>query len=399
MDNSNKSYPANLITFVKKKHIFFGIVFLIIIVGVTLFNLSNPKTLPLHINVRQQSINATSKLFSIIYQMRASTTTTITKSDDISCVNVTDFNTMDISQNLCKQINCSIVLRRSGGRLGNRMFMFASAYGLSRLHNCRLHVSPAILGELSAMFQMKTSDEIEWLSEGELNKLKNIQEKTTVCSFLTELIRPNAFENLELMGYWQSYLYFDAYREEIREIFSAKHDTLLRLSAYFTNITNTFRSLPNPTTHKEFRQIFQAHYNITWIGIHIRRGDFHGLGFSSNDQYIRRSMSFFRKRYYQNQIRFLIASDDKGYCRELFASELKSGRVFILPDSFSPVEDLMALSLCHHSIVTGGTYGFWSAYLTGGEVIHDIRYQAGCSRSDYYPPWFMLVGTTIERKS
>ena len=58
----------------------------------------------------------------------------------------------------------------------------------------------------------------------------------------------------------------------------------------------------------------------------------------------------------------------------------------------------MALSLCHHSIVTGGTFGFWTAYLAGGEVIHDIKYQSGCSRSDYYPPWFMLVGSVVEKK-
>jgi len=332
--------------------------------------------------------------------MTSSSPTTI-NIDEILCDNITEFKTRNISQNPCERIRCSIILLSSGGRLGNRMFMFASAYGLARTHNCRLHVSRSILIELSDKFQMKSIDKNMWLSQEELNNLKNIQNKNTVCSFLPELLRPNAFQNIELTGYWQSYLYFDAYREEIREFFSARNDTLTRLATYFTSITNNScplcLPLPN-TTHKELRQAFQTRYNITWISIHIRRRDFVGLGFSSNDDYIHRAIIFFRRRYHQYQLRFLVASDDKIYCRGLFASEQKSGRIIILPDNFSPDDDLMALSLCHHSIITGGTFGFWSAYLTGGEVIHDVRYRAGCLRSDYYPPWFMLTGSFVEKK-
>jgi galactoside 2-L-fucosyltransferase 1/2 len=305
---------------------------------------------------------------------------------------------MNISQNPCERIRCSIILRSSRGRLGNRMFMFASAYGLARTHNCRLHISKSILEELSNNFQMKLIDKNMWLSQEELNNLKNIQNQNTVCTFLPELLITNAFKNIELTGYWQSYLYFDAYREEIREIFSARNDTLIRLAEYFTNITKDIcplcLPLPN-TTHKELRQVFQTRYNTTWISIHIRRDDFRGLGFASDDDYIRRAITFFRRRYHHYQVNFLVASDDKNYCQELFASEIKSRKIIILPNHFSPADDLMALSLCHHSIVTGGTYGFWSAYLTGGEVIHDVRYKAGCSRSDYYPPWFVLTGSIV----
>ena len=230
-----------------------------------------------------------------------------------------------------------VILRISGGRLGNRMFMFASAYGLARTHNCRLHVSKSILAELSNNFQMKLIDENMWLSQEEFSNLKNIHNKNIVCSFLPELLRPNAFKNIELYGYWQSYLYFDAYREEIREFFSARNDSLIRLAAYFTSITNNIcplcLPLPN-TTHKELRQAFQTRYNITWISIHIRRNDFRRLGYSSDDNYIHRAIIFFRRRYHQYQVRFLVASDDRSYCQQLFASERKSGRIIILPDTF-----------------------------------------------------------------
>ena len=109
-------------------------------------------------------------------------------------------------------------------------------------------------------------------------------------------------------------------------------------------------------------------------------------------------MTYFRRRYHYQRVRFIVGSDDKSYCDKLFVKEKSLKRVFILPYYFSASDDLIALSLCHHSIVTGGTYGFWTAYLAGGEVIHDIKYQAVCARADYYPPWFVLVGQTIERK-
>ncbi len=325
-----------------------------------------------------------------------------TNFDGSLCDNFTKFQAKNISYNPCEQIRCALVLRSSAGRLGNRMFMFASAYGLARAHHCRLHVSSSILKELSDSFRMKPIEADMWLSEVEVNHLRNIQKLDTVCSFLPELLRPNAFKNAELVGYWQSYLYFDAYRDEIREFFSTRDDALIRLEKYFTDIIRPSCPLcaPLPSrTHQDLRHALQTQYNITWISIHIRRSDFRGLGFSSDENYLHRAIGFFRRRYYRNQVRFLVASDDRSYCRNLFASEVKSGRIFILPDHFTPADDLMALSLCHHSIVTGGTFGFWSAYLAGGDVVHDVKYKAGCQRADYYPPWFMLAGALPERKA
>jgi galactoside 2-L-fucosyltransferase 1/2 len=103
-------------------------------------------------------------------------------------------------------------------------------------------------------------------------------------------------------------------------------------------------------------------------------------------------MAYYKRRFYKQNIRFLVASDDKPYCYRLFATEIQFRQVFILPVYFPRGDDLIALSFCHHSIVTGGSYGFWTAYLAGGEVIHDIAYRTGCASSDYYPSWFKLVG-------
>ena len=80
----------------------------------------------------------------------------------------------------------------------------------------------------------------------------------------------------------------------------------------------------------------------------------------------------------------------ENYCRKLFRNQLN---VFLTPDSFSVGDDLIALSLCEHSIITGGTFGWWTAFLANGQVMHDTVYPSGCERREfYYPPWFLIDG-------
>ncbi|KAK8744176.1 hypothetical protein OTU49_001035, partial [Cherax quadricarinatus] len=75
-------------------------------------------------------------------------------------------------------------------------------------------------------------------------------------------------------------------------------------------------------------------------------------------------------QYYQNKFPgkavFIVASDDTVYAK----SKLKNYKDVIFSPGTSAIEDLAILSSCNHSIVTMGSYGFWSAYLTGGEVVY-----------------------------
>lgn len=337
---------------------------------------------------------------------KAVTTPTISSStttsfDEILCNNMSNYRQVNQTDHPCERIRCAVILRKSDGRLGNRMFMFASAYGLARTHHCRLHVSDKVNGELVDNFQMTSIDKTMWLSREAVERLKDIHVEYNVCSFIPSLIRPRAIRHLELTGFWQSYLYFDGYRDEIRQFFGGRQTTLIRLANYFTGLMAVdcplCAPLPNGS-QEELRQAFRTRYNITWISIQIRRSDFRGLGYSSDDNYIRQAMSHFRRRYHSQQIRFLVASDDKRFCNEFFLDDQRHRRAFVLPEDFPAAEDLISLSLCHHSIVSGGTYSFWSAYLAGGDVIHDIRYSSGCTPAEYYPPWFMLIAAPFEKK-
>ncbi|CAF4034825.1 unnamed protein product [Rotaria sp. Silwood2] len=101
------------------------------------------------------------------------------------------------------------------GRLDNRMFMIASAYDLARLHFCHLDLSPLLISTIMCNSLIhNTSKSITTIG------------KCVVCQYLPEPTRSNAIlpgHIFELRGYWQSYLHFAKYGEDIRgRIFAAR---------------------------------------------------------------------------------------------------------------------------------------------------------------------------------
>ena len=340
---------------------------------------------------------------SPVVPMNSTMTLTTRSLDEILCDNLSDHRSVDRTQHPCEKIRCAVILSRSGGRLGNRMFIFATAYGLARTHHCRLYVSERIQQELYDNFRMATINSTNMASDAAAIGLTDKVIMSNICNFIPSLFRPKGFKNIELIGYWQSYLYFDAFRDDIRRIFSPRSDTVDHLANYFTDLLKVECSACPPLPNRndvELRQAFRTVYNITWIGVHIRRTDFRGIGYDSNESYLFVAMLHYRKRYYFNDVRFIVTSDDKAYCARLFDGEIKNRKVFVMPFTFSRADDLFALTLTHHSIATGGTYSFWAAYLTGGEVIHDIRYKIECRPTDYFPPWFLLIGPAqLKRKT
>ncbi|CAF1234421.1 unnamed protein product [Rotaria sordida] len=135
----------------------------------------------------------------------------------------------------------------------------------------------------------------------------------------------------------------------------------------------------------------------TCVGIHIRRGDFLLVRRASSDQYILNAMNHFVSKYHL--VRFIIATDDKSYCRKLFN---KRNDVIFTPNSFSAAHDLTVLTLCDHLIITVGTFGWWGAFLNNktGEILTDSKadfspIDVNCARDAYFPYWFSFLNHTI----
>ncbi|CAF1209331.1 unnamed protein product [Didymodactylos carnosus] len=272
--------------------------------------------------------------------------------------------------------SCIIVLRSNGGRLGNKMFMYATAYGLTRMYHCSMYIERRAFDELRETFLV---DPVKRISDEQFSNVKNkIQVLSNGCHYtnLSTVIVNSTI--LELTGYWQNYKYFVNYYKEIRHQFTLKKNILLEIDKYFT-YSYKLR-------------------NATLVGVHVRRGDFlsqHNInvGFTvSSAEYINKSMTYFTTKY-QN-VYFIIASDDKTWCIETFGKQ-QNNNVLITPKHFTPSEDLAILTSCKHTIVTVGTFGWWAAFLTNGEVLCDKNYPRNgtwlselCPGQEYYPPWY-----------
>jgi galactoside 2-L-fucosyltransferase 1/2 len=292
------------------------------------------------------------------------------------------------------------------------MFIFASAYGLARTHACQLYIDQHVLIKMIESFQIKIP---YLLTKSEIDNLKGIVRRSSICAFFPDLLKPDAIQYFELIGYWQTYGYFIKFKDEILEQFSFQ-SSLLRVAAtyihWWTSLANEccygHCSIPprdiERCSKQQKMQSNVSGYNITksglkqalvmtnftWIGVHVRRTDFYKDSVS-NDAYILKAMKYFSQKY-QNTV-FIMASDDKQYCEQKFG---KKKNVIVTPTYFSPSEDLTILSLCQHSIVTAGTFGWWSAFLAGGDVLHDNHFRqnksdnSDCDANMYFPPWFLF---------
>ena len=284
------------------------------------------------------------------------------------------FKTPNITTTKRHKRNCTVILQNPLGRLGNILFEFASAYGLSLEHSCHLYLGPRMIEELRKYFDIHVTD---LLTEFQLKNITPIEQLYNHCTYFPELLQPNKSEHVELVGYWQAQKHFANQTDAIRAQLQFKQTVLEPVKSFLqTNVSDNVSQL---------------------VGVHIRRGDFIGLRKVSSDQFIFEAMDYFQRKY--NRTKFIIASDDKKYCREKFGGR---NNTYFTPDSFNPAQDMALLTLCHHVIITVGTYGWWGAYLLQnrtGEVLTDskpnhdplaVNYEA----SVFFPSWFKFFNKT-----
>ncbi|CAF0885631.1 unnamed protein product [Adineta steineri] len=269
---------------------------------------------------------------------------------------------------------CYIILRERSGRLGNRLFMFASAYGLSLKHSCQLYIDRNIIDELQTSFDMNLTS---LLSKSQLNSFTSITKIENHCSYIPDVLHSNNSYSIELSGFWQVHKYFLDYMEQIKQQLRFKQSILDRVNNFLEENINKNVS--------------------TSVGIHIRRGDFLLVRRTSSNKYIFNAMSHFQIKYHS--VIFIIVSDDKEYCRKTFG---QNKNVLVTPDSFSAADDLATLTLCNHTILTVGTFGWWGGFLSHnrlGDVLTDSKsdhspLDVNCRQDDYFPSWFSFLNNT-----
>lgn len=253
--------------------------------------------------------------------------------------------------------------------LGNVLYNIATTYGIAKTHNLK----PTI-PSLKTFFK-------NWGEKYEKSILRNVctdeyeKSGTTVYEIRKQrnIFINRKYQNGDkLMGYYQSYKYFDEMRNEIIDLFSIDESTKKYIDDKYFDIFND---------------------KIINVSLHVRRSDFCTLGINMNETYYNFAINHM-KQILNNECKFLIFSDDIEWCKKVFI-----GKEFIFIEGEDDYVDLYMMSFCDHNILANSTFSWWGAYLNKHEkkiVVYpkewfnkNKRYRI--IKNDYFPiEWIEL---------
>ncbi len=140
-------------------------------------------------------------------------------------------------------------------------------------------------------------------------------------------------------GYFQSYRYFDEYRQEI----IAQFQPNFRLSAEISALIQTIEDADYATS------------------IHIRRGDYVGIGWGISDAYYAEAIRTVLQTHPDTS--FFVFSDDIAYAKQILKDVTAPVYYAEHPHKVPSFEDIWAMSKCDSNIIANSTFSFWGAYL------------------------------------
>ncbi len=266
-----------------------------------------------------------------------------------------------------------------GGGLGNLMFEYAALYGVAKFNGMISVISEDTY--ISTVFPFMYAESTKELNPGRY--FLKFRERQS--NFDKRVFRLNFLRDIQLEGFYQSWKYFEHAKKDIKKQFQFSEDVEKEAQIF---LWDAFRNSK-----------FTDRQDLTFVGIHIRRGDFLEIanverGYSvANVEYIKRAMSYFRKKY--KNVIFVVCSDDKKWSR----NNVKSQTDHVAYSFHGTASlDLCILSKCNHTIMTVGTFGWWAAWLAGGETVYYKGFPLKGSKlyynfekkDFYYPHWIAM---------
>jgi hypothetical protein len=139
-------------------------------------------------------------------------------------------------------------------------------------------------------------------------------------------------EPTEFYGYYQSSKNFLDYKKEIRDLF-----------------------LPTEEFKSKLKKLYPKIFNPNSISIHVRRGDY--LGISEILPVIDKSYFDYCIKDFKNSDIFIFSND-----KEWVKSNLNYNNSVVV-EGLEDYEELWAISLCNHNIMSNSSFSWWGSYL------------------------------------
>ena len=252
------------------------------------------------------------------------------------------------------------IIARVAGGLGNQMFQYAAAYALAKSRHARLAVDTSCCGGVRpsyALGHFRASGEV--ITTGPISRLchrlagssrfRGLAATARMMLGLTDVAETREFcfrpitgpdaRRIRLLGYWQSYRYFDEFAEDIRREFSPQAGPVGR----------------NAELLKQIQVSPGA------VSVHIRRGDYLNV----------RPQAVLPVEYYQQAAK-IIASAGASPVFYLFSDDMASARralqlggevIPVVGNESAGHEDLRLMSACRHHIIANSSFSWWGAWL------------------------------------
>jgi len=273
------------------------------------------------------------------------------------------------------------------GRLGNQMSSLATMYSFARRHGLHPVVTEEQFGQLEFYFEIKNLAltvlerdlrqfyvsifgfkfsriwwEVPWTA---IDSVENNFNYSEIAKH--EHSRGKA---LNIGNYPNEIKYYKDFLPELRERIVLKE---------------RFVRKAEQKMKEELERRRTVNSNVTWVGIHNRRGDYgehlkslYGLSLLSAN-YFKRAMTYFTNHF--SNVIFVVVTDDMEWAKENI--DFPAMQVAFLghdsvleKDIANPLataddigDDLALLAACNHTILSYGTFGQWAAFLSGGEVV------------------------------
>ncbi|XP_018020284.1 galactoside alpha-(1,2)-fucosyltransferase 2 [Hyalella azteca] len=249
------------------------------------------------------------------------------------------------------------------GRLGNQMGEYATLFAFKKIYNTTVVLIPTE-SALDASFaglsipHLKKFNHSAWRPVYRDDAGLYTYHATHLAA--AGLLGPHLFL---LMDYPFEAAVFGAYKTELIKEFSF-NETVMRQAEARLEIARGIAT--NATSGQGDPQVL--------VGVHVRLTDYPDYvrkKFALKDiqaqyeGYLKRATNFFLRRH--ANVVFVVTSDDIKSTTKIF---LKLGVNTTYISQGSAVEDMCMLTLCHHHIITLGTYGFWTGFLGPGITIY-----------------------------
>lgn len=272
------------------------------------------------------------------------------------------------------------------GGFGNQLFQFACGYALSKEKECGLGIDLTYFQtwpvyKLNYTMIKNYSEFNPRLYKGIVGKIANpiikkykIIGDRTVFNFdkdstIYNSDIQNCTDDCYLTGYFQNERYFMKYRKDIVSMFQ-----------------------PNYELDDSEERLFRDVNGVNSVAIHVRRGDYVGIGFSIDMEYYHKAIER-AKLLIENPV-FYVFSDDLDFCRDFFSKYEDLKIVYVdslVRKSTQDVSEFFGMSKCKHQIIANSTFSWWAAWLNNNPNRVVIAPEIGVWKGDFYPKDWITI--------